>query len=76
MLNVGLCKSLEVARRHSPPPLHKPLHLIKPGLHFLGGIDRRRIQTRMAEVLLHDVQRHALLDRMRPTGMSPMSLGK
>ena len=70
MLNVGLCKSPEVARRHSPPPLHKPLHLIKPGLDFLGRINRRRIQTRMAEVLLHDVQRHALLDGMRSAGMA------
>ena len=55
---------------HSPPPPHKPLHLIKPGLDFLGCVNRRRIQTRMAEVLLHDVQRHALLDRMRPAGMA------
>ena len=78
-LPAGDCSALrETAHpsgQTSPPPLHKPLHLIKAGLDFLGRINRRRIQTRMAKVLLHDVERHALFDRMRSAGM-PQPMGR
>ena len=56
------CSASRETAHHSgqtlPPPLHKPLHLIKARLDFLGRINGRRIQTRMAKVLLHDVKRH------------------